>query len=78
MILRPKVIKSLITYLTVYPSINIHAQFFSFHRKLMPIVSINIFDKKYYSHKGKGKKILIVILDWYLSTPYIYIILVTI
>ena len=56
MILRPKVIKSLITYLTVYPSINIHAQFFSFHRNLMPIVSINIFVKKILFTQRKRKK----------------------
>ena len=56
MILSTKAIKSHITYLTVYLSINIHAQFFSFHRKLMPIVSINIFVKKILFTQRKRKK----------------------
>ena len=38
-----------------------------------PLCQLTFLSKKYYSHKGKGKKILIVILDWYLSTPYIYL-----
>ena len=73
MILSTKAIKSHITYLTVYLSINIHAQFFSFHRKLMPIVSINIFVKKILFTQRKRKKDINCNLDWYLPTPYIYL-----
>ena len=56
MISSTKVIKSHIPYLTVYLSINIHAQFFSFHRNSMPIVSINIFVKKILFSQRKRKK----------------------
>ena len=56
MIFRPKTIKVIITFLTVYLAINIHAQFFSFHHKLIPIVSINIFVKKILFTQRKRKK----------------------